>query len=71
MGRSGLCLDPHDLCLAKLAAYREKDLVFVGALIDAGLVDPLILMDRAASMDSADPRAVERIRQYVRRYVAS
>jgi hypothetical protein len=39
-GRTGLCLDPHDLCLAKLFAHREKDLAFVGALINAGLVDP-------------------------------
>ncbi len=30
-GRTGLCLDPHDLCLAKLVAHRAKDLVFVEA----------------------------------------
>lgn len=42
-GRTGLCLDAHDLCLARLVAHREKDLTFVGALIEAGLIDPVIL----------------------------
>ncbi len=35
----GWCLDKHDLCVAKLCAFREKDRNFVGALLDAGLVD--------------------------------
>jgi hypothetical protein len=44
-GRTGLCLDAHDLCLAKLFAHREKNLMFVGALIDAGLIDPAVLVN--------------------------
>jgi len=36
---AGLCLDKEDLCVAKLCAFREKDRNFVGALLDAGLVD--------------------------------
>jgi hypothetical protein len=28
-GRTGLCLEPQDVCLAKLAAHREKDTRFV------------------------------------------
>jgi hypothetical protein len=69
-GRTGLCLDPHDLCLAKLAAYREKDLVFVGSLIEAGLVDPAVVAERLDDMGSADPRAVERIRQYLQHWLS-
>jgi hypothetical protein len=48
---TGLCLEPHDLCAAKLMAHREKDLDFVHALIDAGLIDPEILAERVASID--------------------
>jgi len=35
---SGLCLDPYDLCVAKLFAYRENDLSYVRSLLDAGLI---------------------------------
>lgn len=34
------CLEPHDLCIAKLVAGREKDLDFVAALIRVRLIDP-------------------------------
>jgi len=37
-GVRGLCLDPHDLALAKYAAGREKDLVFTRELVLRGLV---------------------------------
>ncbi|WP_207769475.1 DUF6036 family nucleotidyltransferase [Nocardioides currus] len=39
-------LDPHDLVVAKLAAFREKDVRFVTALTRAGLVDPLVALER-------------------------
>jgi len=55
-GRTGLCLDPHDLCLAKLAAHREKEMVFVAALIEHGLIDPAVLAERVPRMTTADPR---------------
>lgn len=42
----GLCLDPHDLCIAKLVANREKDRRFVRALVLAGIIDPSILLAR-------------------------
>jgi len=35
---AGLCLDPVDLCVAKLCAGREKDRAFVAALFEAQLV---------------------------------
>jgi hypothetical protein len=35
----GWCLERHDLSAAKLCAFREKDRNFVGALLEAQLVD--------------------------------
>lgn len=32
------CLDPHDLAISKLAAGREKDLAFVGAMLRLKMV---------------------------------
>jgi hypothetical protein len=37
-GVRGLCLDPHDLAIAKYAAGRDKDLVFTRELATRGLV---------------------------------
>jgi len=39
-GATGWCLDPHDLAFSKLAARRQKDLVFVAALLRHKLVRP-------------------------------
>jgi hypothetical protein len=61
----GLCLEPHDCVLSKLAAGREKDYAFAGALADAGLIDVQVLASRLARLP-ADPRAVERIDQWIR-----
>ena len=36
----GLCLEPHDLCVAKLCALRAKDRRFVAALLDAAWSTP-------------------------------
>lgn len=47
----GLCLDPIDLCVAKLVAGREKDWPFVDSLIGAGLVSPTQLRDRFRLLD--------------------
>ncbi|WP_458041430.1 MULTISPECIES: DUF6036 family nucleotidyltransferase [Bacteria] len=52
--RLGLCLEPHDLCVAKLVAHRQKDRDFVGALLDADLIDPNILLERLTSTHLAD-----------------
>jgi len=37
-GVKGLCLDPHDLAIAKYAAAREKDLIFTHELARRGIV---------------------------------
>ena len=46
----GLCLEAHDLAAAKLAAGRPKDYEFVGALLDAGLIDREVLTERIAQL---------------------
>ncbi len=43
---TGWCVNPVDLCVAKLCAYREKDLNFTRALLDAGLVDRDTIAER-------------------------
>lgn len=63
----GLCLEPHDLVIAKLIAYREKDLEFAAALIDAGLVMPDILLHRLHITTSAAPIQIERVRVWLER----
>lgn len=40
------CLDPHDLVVAKLAAGREKDAVFIRQLLAKGLVDQVTIKTR-------------------------
>jgi hypothetical protein len=37
-GVRGLCLDPHDLAIAKYVARREKDIVFTRELAKRGIV---------------------------------
>lgn len=49
---TGWCLDPHDLCAAKLCAGREKDTNFVGALLKAGLVHGDVLHERLSSLEA-------------------
>lgn len=39
-------LERHDLAVAKLAAFREKDIRFVSELVKAQLVDPEVVLER-------------------------
>lgn len=52
----GLCLEPLDACCAKLVAGRPNDYVFVSALIEHGLVDPVALRERAGLLPAGHPR---------------
>ena len=63
-GVHGLCLDPHDLAIAKYVARREKDLIFTRELARRGLVSQerlLALVDETAIADEVR----ERIRTYI------
>ena len=50
-GAVGWCLDPHDLCAAKLIAGREKDLAFVEAAVVHRLIDPVLVDERLVDID--------------------
>ena len=61
----GICLDPHDLVVSKLAAAREKDFEFAAALLRAGLVDADLLCDRADALETV-PAVRHRIVEWIR-----
>ena len=63
----GLCLEPHDLVIAKLIAYREKDFEFAIALIGARLVDVTLLLERLAQTSTAAPIQAVRVRVWLQR----
>lgn len=60
----GLCLEPHDCALAKLAVGREKDYAFASAMLTAGLIDVHVLINRSSTLP-ADPLVVERIQRWL------
>jgi hypothetical protein len=65
-GVKGLCLDPHDLAIAKYVARREKDTVFTRELAHRGLVS----RDRLLALLDQTPIAAE-IRERIRADIAS
>jgi hypothetical protein len=64
LGVTGLCLDPHDLAIAKYVARREKDIGFTRALAARGIVQkPQLLTLLAKTPVDAESR--ERIRGFI------
>ncbi len=63
-GVTALCLEPHDLAIAKYAAAREKDLVFTRELAQRGIVseDRLLSLLQETTVDEA---LRERIRAHI------
>ena len=57
---TGWCLEKHDLCVAKLCAFREKDRNFVGALLEAQLVDADALVARLSQLPAGFSEAADR-----------
>lgn len=66
-GAIGLCMDPHDLAVAKLCTGREKDLEFVQGLVTAHLIQYAVLLQRVA-MVSAPIEVVELATQRIAAY---
>jgi len=64
-GVRGLCLDPHDLAIAKYAAHREKDLIFTRELARRGIVS----QERLLSLLDQTPVG-EETRDRIRTYIA-
>jgi hypothetical protein len=65
-GTTALCLEPHDLRVAKLAAGRDKDYEFVSALLDAGFVDVDGVRDRLSSAPRLDRPNRMRIERWLK-----
>ena len=51
---TALCLEPHDLWLAKAVAGRPKDRAFCAALLDRGLVRRAVLVGRLDDVPGLD-----------------
>ena len=65
-GKTGWCLEPHDLVVAKTLAGREKDLKFLEGAARGKLVELDRLLTRLADMEVDEERrsmAVARIRR--------
>lgn len=62
---TGWCLDKEDLCVAKLIAFREKDLNFVGTLLDHRLVDGEKVMRRLGTVATHHTAASERAESWL------
>ena len=50
-GKTGLCIETHDLAASKIAAYREKDKEFVRLLLIEKMIDVTILTERIKSLN--------------------
>jgi hypothetical protein len=60
-------LEPHDLVVSKLAAGREKDIVFATSLLDARLVALGTLLERAGLLPTSRKRVTTWLDVYQRR----
>jgi len=49
-GKTGLCVEAHDLAASKLAAYRPKDKEFVRQLLIEKMIDDKVLTERIGSL---------------------
>jgi hypothetical protein len=63
-GKTGWCLEAHDLAASKLAAYREKDREFVRLLLIEKMIDTKILKERVSSLNVKD-QLRERLLQWI------
>lgn len=59
-------VEPHDLVVSKLAAGREKDIVFAASLLDAELVGLDTLLARAAQLPRSSARVTQSLGSYRR-----
>jgi len=63
-GVAGLCLDPHDLAIAKYVARRDKDIAFTRELARRKFVRRERLFD-LLKVTPIDANARERVRQFI------
>jgi hypothetical protein len=67
---TGWCLSAEDVCVAKLCALREKDRNFVGALLDAALVDAADLVKLLADVPEPHSASANRARAWLSPWVS-
>ncbi|MEX2049469.1 MAG: DUF6036 family nucleotidyltransferase [Gemmatimonadota bacterium] len=65
-GVRALCLEVHDLWIAKAIANRPKDVEFCKALVARGIVDSAILVARLARVPELDPRVRSMVEARIR-----
>jgi hypothetical protein len=67
---TGWCLDKEDLCVAKLCAFREKDVNFVGALLHAGHVEADVIRERLPTVAAKHRDAADRASAWMKGWPA-
>ena len=67
-GFRGLCLEPTDLAVSKLAAARPKDIEFVRVLLREHVVAPDTLRTRAEAVSSLDSARKLQLQELVARF---
>jgi hypothetical protein len=63
-GKTGWCIEAHDLAATKLVAYREKDRDFVRILLIKEMITAKTLIERICSL-----RIDEQIREHLVQWV--
>lgn len=61
-GKTGLCLESHDLAASKLAAFRDKDRDFVRVLLADQLIQPRKLISKIRSLSLDEVERERRVR---------
>ncbi|MFH0728436.1 MAG: DUF6036 family nucleotidyltransferase [Pseudomonadota bacterium] len=64
-GKTGLCIEVHDLAASKLAAYREKDREFARLLLIEKMIDEKVLAERIGVLNIE-----EQLRERLLRWVS-
>ena len=57
-GVTGLCLHPNDIAVSKLAAGREKDIAFVGVMLNHNLISEESIREIASTLAASDTARV-------------
>lgn len=68
-GVTAWCLEPHDLFVSKLVAWREKDQLFLRAMLKHKLAKPLIVFNRIEDLPVSPARRME-LRQQTEQLIA-
>lgn len=64
-GVTGFCLEAHDLVVSKLAAGRIKDKDFCWRVIELGMVDEAVLLERLDGTYDVEPVVIDVARCFV------